>query len=91
MQTNAITVTTSADAGQGTLRQAISDRQFVRLAKTSSNSPPGLKGTVSLQSQLPAIASNTTIVGTGITVNGKATAATVFVINANFSPVNFST
>ena len=84
VQTNAITVTTLADAGQGTLRQAILTANLSggeNLIKFAS----GLKGTVSLKSQLPAIASNTIIVGTGITVNGKATAATVFVINATFT------
>jgi hypothetical protein len=82
-----IMVNDLGDAGKGTLRQAIDDVNTAGVAATIEFKP-GLVGTITLKSELPALKVNITITGAGwgnIAVERSATAGLfpIFVIAPN--------
>src|SRR5919198_3759933 len=81
------TVTTLADSGSGSLRQAIEDANGTTGADTITFD---LSGTIVLASTLPPIAGELTIDGTGqsITISGDNTVLVIVVIPRNTLNLN---
>ncbi len=81
VQAATFTVTTTADSGGGSLRQAILD---ANAASGNDTITFAITGTITLASALPAIADNTTITGPGanlLTTSGN-NSVQVFIVNA---------
>ncbi|HLB52510.1 MAG TPA: hypothetical protein VJK48_02235, partial [Chlamydiales bacterium] len=78
------TVTTNADSGAGSLRQAITDLNTTGGASNTININSGL-GTITLASSLPAINKNVDVVGPAAPQAIAASNNQVFFINSTFT------
>ena len=83
-QISTFTVTTLADSGAGSLRQAILDSNSIG-GLTIINVAGGLSGSIELADGLPFIDSNLTLNGSGLTIDGQGQSGTILTVDSGFT------